>query len=507
MKLLKFSFSAVVLSMLLLSFSGCKNAFENKVLQGDPFYLQSREVLPEYIYKTESLNISNFKAMVFRFQDPANAPNAGYAGASILYKRLLTNKVFLEVIPALDDVYMSFEDKKQLAVERGIDYIITGKVFYYLEGSGLSGSRVDQEIMMFDATSGDLLWHAGAVATGKAYHDMDLVIFTKKGKAALTPNTLMSINAEKFCKMFKNPSRGEEQYLNTGYRYLTSPFTTQIPIVKYNFAKDNFKKALEINPRNALVHYYMGIAHEKTGDYKEAIDYYNKVLALEPDMVVMRPVDPLKKGYQLKKLNEEAIFRATTIFETMKIVDQAFLEIKAREYSKAEANLRNALKVDPDNPYAFYYLGIVYERRGDYAAGALMFRKVISLKTDVIIHNPGNPRDAGYKAEYIAKRKLKRMIVLERSTENIRKALIIVDRGEYKKAEAMLLNAIKKTPDNPHAYYALGNFYRMRKNYGLAKEMLQKAMLLESEALVLYAIDSDLAGMRITEAARQRLNE
>jgi general secretion pathway protein D len=61
------------------------------------------------------------------------------------------------------------------------------------------------------------------------------------------------------------------------------------------------------------------------------------------------------------------------------LADIGFAKLQNNEFAKAKGFFNQALKIDPDNPYALINLGIISEQEGDKSQAAEMYRQVLDL--------------------------------------------------------------------------------------------------------------------------------
>ncbi|MCX5878996.1 MAG: tetratricopeptide repeat protein, partial [Deltaproteobacteria bacterium] len=50
--------------------------------------------------------------------------------------------------------------------------------------------------------------------------------------------------------------------------------------------------------------------------------------------------------------------------QDMELSNEGFQEISRKNYGQAEVNLKKALSINPDNPYALLNMGVVYQETG-----------------------------------------------------------------------------------------------------------------------------------------------
>jgi tetratricopeptide (TPR) repeat protein len=246
--------------------------------------------LPEHIYKRPSDDLNRDVVIgVFKFWSPDYTPHAGYSAADILYKDLL-NRGFRNVVAEYDAHDMRFENIMEIAGKRNYELIITGDVTYYSFGDALQESRVDEEIRVTDALTGETVWFAEVVEIGAPVAPKDLLFFLTPGEAAPSAAMLMRKNARKITNMFLSLSEEQEHIakemksVNDGYNYLVDK--------KYDKAKFCFEEAIKINPNNSYALYNLGLVYEKQGNKKEAIMTYKKIVEKKPQIKTVKYDDP-----------------------------------------------------------------------------------------------------------------------------------------------------------------------------------------------------------------------
>jgi len=56
--------------------------------------------------------------------------------------------------------------------------------------------------------------------------------------------------------------------------------------------------------------------------------------------------------------------------------------LKLKQYEAAEKNFKKSIKLNPENPVSFHYLGVISRFKGDFAAAKTQYLKAIDLKSD-----------------------------------------------------------------------------------------------------------------------------
>ncbi len=83
-------------------------------------------------------------------------------------------------------------------------------------------------------------------------------------------------------------------YLNLG--------ATQLKLETYDLALENYKKALELSPRNPSIYNYRGYANYKLGNFADAINDYNNAIDLDPN----NAASYYNRGMAFFKLSEKS---------------------------------------------------------------------------------------------------------------------------------------------------------------------------------------------------------
>lgn len=265
-------------------------------------------------------------------------------------------------------------------------------------------------------------------------------------------------------------------------------------------AMETFKKAEELDPSLAIVHFYLAICNEKLGNVKEAISETELYLTEYPDNWVMllgladlyektrheakaesleqRAVTILKKNvsegsknsseylafsHLLRKQNHteealEVLKQATTIpldKESNRDVhyNLAGLYYDTNRYDKVEEEIKNTLEIDPNCHQAYNFLGYFYVERG------VKLDEAIQLIKKALEADPENGAYldslgwAYYKEATIEGKVNKLQLALEKliaASKRVEDPLILEHLGEvyyclghWEKAEGLWKKAIK----------------------------------------------------------------
>ena len=206
-------------------------------------------------------------------------------------------------------------------------------------------------------------------------------------------------------------------------------------------ALERFLEAVEIDPENPEIHYYLGIAYSRLSRYERAMNHLERVLNAELSYI-NKVHAKMVLGY-LYTLREE-YDRALELFQGILKAGfnsaQAYAAVgyildRMGRFKEAVMNLYRAIEIDPDNANAHNSLGYIYAEANVNLDQALEeCKKALSLDAD----NPAYLDSIGwvyYKLGKISQAKSYLGRALKKASDNdeeIRKHLAIVS-GEKRK--------------------------------------------------------------------------
>jgi tetratricopeptide (TPR) repeat protein len=208
--------------------------------------------------------------------------------------------------------------------------------------------------------------------------------------------------------------------------------TAWIDLERGDLAGAAFQKSIEIDPTNHAPYYNLAALYLQARQFQEALDLYDKALALNPvapagafcnrgkALEGLGRADDAFDSYQRELANAPnddcALYRITKLAEDRHRTDIA---MKA---------LSHAIEVNPDDFESHHRRGTVYFDLGQYDQALADFSEAIRL----------NPREVGAMRS---------------------RALLYLALEEYPAALADLNQAIAIDPDNPDTYYNRAQVY------------------------------------------------
>ncbi|MFH1415050.1 MAG: tetratricopeptide repeat protein [Elusimicrobiota bacterium] len=188
---------------------------------------------------------------------------------------------------------------------------------------------------------------------------------------------------------------------------------------EYEKASEEFKKALDIDPRDAIIRNNLGLLYSKTGRPEDAMNEYTKAAMYDPHFA--EPYYNMGNLYSVRKSYEMSL----------------------KSYEKA-------VMINPRYADAYYNLGNLLKDQKDYGRAAQEYRRTVML-------------DPEYAKAYINLGNLYAM------------------RGDYQKAFKEYNNALAAAPETKGVHFNLGKLYLKVKNYQLAREEMEKALLIDPD--------------------------
>ncbi len=176
---------------------------------------------------------------------------------------------------------------------------------------------------------------------------------------------------------------GEQKLLET-YRYKGD---INLSDGNYKKAIEYYDKLIELDPKNKLTYlYYLhrGIAKSELGEQEEALVDINKAIDLNPQYAQSYQTKGIVK--EILKLNDEAIDSyikaielSPNFFEAHR--NLAVLYSESGEYQKS-INHFQAIQNYPEDPYIYYNKGVTLFNIGLYEEALINVNKAIRLKPD-----------------------------------------------------------------------------------------------------------------------------
>ncbi len=153
-----------------------------------------------------------------------------------------------------------------------------------------------------------------------------------------------------------------------------------------SFAAIHLRSAVELAPGLTMGYYYLALAYLNSGQENLAENSLKSVLMLDPDnhgaTLLMAGLLYKKKRYLISmKYLDRLIKKEPEAYEAHLLKGLDLLELGAKQ--QAALSIMAALTIDPLNPSIWYYLGLVFESKGENTRALDSYGKALTLNPDL----------------------------------------------------------------------------------------------------------------------------
>ncbi len=157
---------------------------------------------------------------------------------------------------------------------------------------------------------------------------------------------------------------------------------------RFEEAIESYNKAAELSPRQATVYYDRGIAKRKLNRLDEAIADYTKAIAIDPASSITYN----NRGFAKQK-KQDFPGAIADFTEAIKIDNSAysynnrgFVKYLLGDNLAAKIDCEKSIEMNPDNSWAYHYLGLIYYELGRKEDACELFMKAVNLgKEDAML--------------------------------------------------------------------------------------------------------------------------
>ena len=132
--------------------------------------------------------------------------------------------------------------------------------------------------------------------------------------------------------------------------------------------------------------------------------------------IIKNPADiaavTLTKEGQLGKVMpqvKEELYKDVNISHAIRLIEMGYDKMMSGFRSDAKEYFLGALDIDPNNPYAHYNLGVIYEEEGEKEMAIERYQKVIMTGTGATAMDSTDPETVGAPLVQLAKERIVRM--------------------------------------------------------------------------------------------------
>ncbi len=134
---------------------------------------------------------------------------------------------------------------------------------------------------------------------------------------------------------------------------------------QFDNAINYYKQAEKLAPADKEIKYYIGAMYTEKGDYTNAEQY-------------LKPI-----ANQVPQANELLTFISQKT--SMDALENAISDYEAKNYEEGLKKINQILEASPNNAYALYYRGMIYDAQGDKTKAIEDYKKVVQLTPDIVI--------------------------------------------------------------------------------------------------------------------------
>lgn len=217
----------------------------------------------------------------------------------------------------------------------------------------------------------------------------------------------------------------------------------------YDQALEEYKRALEMDPRNANVYVNIGTVYQAREDFEKATEAYNKAMAIDPNSI------PAQQGL---KAAQDQLQRKKIANDVKEALDL----YKAGKYDEAINKYDALLRINPKDPVAHFNLGAAYQAKKDIDQAIAEYKQAMNFDS----------KNDDYKKALETALELK-ALPIEEAAEKKHTA------KDYRGAIELYNQAITIRPKNAPWWYNLAGAQYAFEDYPAAKESYKKALELD----------------------------
>ncbi len=137
----------------------------------------------------------------------------------------------------------------------------------------------------------------------------------------------------------------------------------------YDKAIEYYRKAEQINPKNAEIPYYIGYLYSEQQKWMEAETYLKKAVSLNPESEAKNLLTYVLQNYSLASLND-----GISLFEK-------------NDFQAALTKFNEVIKKEANNAYAYYYRGLIYDEQNKRQLAINEYLNVLKYSKELPIAN------------------------------------------------------------------------------------------------------------------------
>jgi tetratricopeptide (TPR) repeat protein len=252
-------------------------------------------------------------------------------------------------------------------------------------------------------------------------------------------------------------------------------------------AAESYRKALQLNPRDAKLRYNLSLALDRMGDFESERKELERTVQLDPTLAVAQ--DQL--GLLALRTGQAAV--AERLFKKALAIDPSFAEAQSNLgvlYSQQGKNkeaaelFQHAIENDPKYPKARVNLGLLMAQQGAFAEAEQQFQAAIGVDAsypDAYAALGMLQAKTGRGAEAV--KSFQRAVTLDPASAqaHLNLGIALVDQFDRPAGFKEFSEAARVDPGLAAAHYNLGRFFFETSRYEDADRELQTAIRLQPD--------------------------
>jgi len=224
----------------------------------------------------------------------------------------------------------------------------------------------------------------------------------------------------------------------------------------YINAINYLQQLVDFNPKSAVAHYRLGLAHTGVKNYRQAVTEYKQALELDTALIIALKT-PLKTISECQKILDPSNPNRALISQTDKAEAHhlsGIAHLALGNNKKALSQLQLASELNPDSAEIYATMGNFYSQQKQFSEAKRYHQMAIERKEDTASAHQGL-------------------------------ADVYTQLGETDKAIAEYNRTIELSPDSPSAYNNLAWYYATQEiNLDNALELANKALTMTPQSAI-----------------------
>jgi tetratricopeptide (TPR) repeat protein len=155
---------------------------------------------------------------------------------------------------------------------------------------------------------------------------------------------------------------------------------------RYQDATESYKQAIRIQPDDAEAHNNLGVTYGKLGRYQDAVESYKQAIKIEPDYA--KAYSNLGKSYGKLDRYQDAIESLKQVIRIKPADADAYYGLgliygKLGRYQDEIESYKQAIRIKPDDAKAHFSLGLAYLITGDKGSALEEYKILKTLDTEL----------------------------------------------------------------------------------------------------------------------------